>query len=204
MGGSAATGTKTLALKGKRAASQDRNWPNEITVAIPDKFLIVATTPQGTVRQIVNGDKGSVMNGANVRAMAPAEASEAKRSWDELFNVIKVKMSPGMRSGGVGKVGERDANIVERVTDTRTERYYFDAQTGLLLRKITISQTVLMPFPEQIDFEDYRDVDGVKVPFIIRYSAIDTFNSWTRTFTEIKRNAVVNDTLFVIPVAPQK
>ncbi len=204
VGSSAATGTKTLALKGKREASQDRNWPNEITMAIPDKFLIVATTPQGTVRQIVNGDKGSVMNGANVRAMAPAEASEAKRSWDELFNVIKVKMSPGMRSGGVGKVGERDANIVERVTDTRTERYYFDAQTGLLLRKITINQTVLMPFPEQIDFEDYRDVDGVKVPFIIRYSGIDTFNSWTRTFTEIKRNAVLEDTLFAIPAAPPK
>jgi len=57
VGGSAATSTKTLLLKGKREASQDRNWPNEITMAIPDKFLIVATTPQGTVRQIVNGDK---------------------------------------------------------------------------------------------------------------------------------------------------
>jgi len=173
-------------------------------MAIPDKFLIVATMPQGTVRQIVNGDKGSVMNGANVRAMAPAEASEAKRSWYELFNVIKVKMSPDMRSGGVGKVGERDANIVERVTDSRTERYYFDTQTGLLLRKITINQTVLVPFPEQIDFEDYRDVNGVKVPFIIRYSAIDTFNSWTRTFTEIKRNTVLEDTFFAIPVPPPK
>src|SRR5712692_8151808 len=45
VGGSTATGTKTLVLKGKREASQDRNWPNEITVALPDKFLIVATTP---------------------------------------------------------------------------------------------------------------------------------------------------------------
>src|SRR5882724_3899995 len=43
LGGSAATGTKTLALKGRREASQDRNWPNEITLAVPDKFLIVAT-----------------------------------------------------------------------------------------------------------------------------------------------------------------
>ncbi len=204
VGGSAATNTKTLVLKGKREASQDRNWPNEITVAIPDRFLIVATTPQGTVRQIVNGEKGSVMNGANVRNLTPTEAIEAKRSWDELFNVIKVKMSPGMRSGGVGKVGERDAHAVEHVTDTKTERYYFDSQTGLLLRKITVIQTVLVPFPEQIDFEDYRDVNGVKVPFIIRYSAIDTFNSWTRTFTEIKRNAVVEDTLFAIPVASPK
>lgn len=104
-----------------------------------------------------------------------------------------------MRLGGVHKVGERDAYLVEHVTDIKTERYYFDSQVGLLLRKMTISQTVLMPIPEQIDFEDYRDVDGVRVPFTIRYSAIDTFNSWTRTFTEIKRNAVVEDTLFAPP-----
>lgn len=202
LGGSAAAGTKTLVLKGKREASQDRNWPNEITLAVPDKFLLVATTPQGAVRQIVNGEKGWVMNGTNVRNLDPAEAVEAKRSWDELFNVIKVKQAPAMRSGGVQKIGDRDAYLVEHVTDTRTELYYFDTQTGLLLRKITISPTVLMPIPEQIDFEDYRDVDGVKVPFTIRYSAIDTFNSWTRTFTEIKRNAAVEDALFAMPAAP--
>jgi len=204
LGGSAVTGTKTLVLKGKREASQDRNWPNEITLALPDKFLMIATTPQWTVRQIINGDKGSVMNGANVRSLTPAEAIAAKRSFDELFNVVKVKMSPGMRSGGVQRVGEREAYVVEQMTDSKTERYYFDTQTGLLLRKITINQTVLVPFPEQIDFEDYRDVDGVKVPFTIRYSAIDTFDSWTRTFTEIKRNAAVEDTLFAIPAAPPK
>ena len=204
LGGSAVTGTKTLVLKGKREASQDRNWPNEITLALPDKFLMIATTPQGTVRQIINGDKGSVMNGANVRSLTPAEAIAAKRTFDELFNVVKVKMSPGMRSGGVQRVGEREAYVVEQMTDSKTERYYFDTQTGLLLRKITINQTVLVPFPEQIDFEDYREVDGVKVPFTIRYSAIDTFDSWTRTFTEIKRNAVLEDTLFAIPAAPPK
>lgn len=204
VGGSAVTGTKTLVLKGRREASQDRNWPNEITLTVPDKFLMVASTPQGTVRQIINGDKGSVMNGANVRSLTPAEAIAAKRSFDELFNVVKVKMSPGMRSGGVQRVGEREAYVVEQMTDSKTERYYFDTQTGLLLRKITINQTLLVPFPEQIDFEDYRDVDGVKVPFTIRYSAIDTFDSWTRTFTEIKRNAVVADTLFAIPAAAPK
>src|SRR2546423_7210661 len=86
LGGNAVIGTKTLVLKGRREASQDRNWPNEITLASPDKLLIVATTPQGTVRQIVNGDKGWIMNGTNVRSLAPAAAVEAKRSSDELFN----------------------------------------------------------------------------------------------------------------------
>ena len=204
VGGSSATDTKTLVLKGKREASQNRNWPNEITLASPDKLLIVATTPQGTVRQIVNGDKGWIVNGANVQTLVPAAALEAKRASDELFNIVKVKPSQSMRLGGMQKVGERDAYVVENATDAKTERYYFDSQTGLLLRKMTINKTVLMAFPEQVDFEDYRDVDGMKVPFTIRYSGIDTYDSWTRTFTEIKRNAAVEDTLFAMPAAPPK
>ena len=199
VGGNAATSTKTLVLEGKREASQDRNWPNEITLAVPDKILIVATMPQATVRQIVNGENGWIVNGGNVRKLAPAEALAAKRGWDELFNVIKVRPSQGMRFGGLQKVGEREAYVVERETDATRELYSFDSQTGLLLRKMTVNKTMLMPFPEQIDFEDYRDVDGVKVPFIIRYSAIDTYDSWTRTFTEIKRNVIVEDKLFAMP-----
>ena len=97
VGGNVVTTTKTLVLKGKREASQDRNWANEITLASPDKFLIVATTPQATVRQIVNGDNGWIVNGTNVRSLAPAEAVEARRSWDELFNIVKVKPSHSMR-----------------------------------------------------------------------------------------------------------
>jgi hypothetical protein len=102
------------------------------------------------------------------------------------------------------KAGERDAYLIENATESKTERYYFDSQTALLLRKITLHKTILMPFPEQIDFEDYRDVDGVKIPFKIRYSAIDTFDSWTRTFTEIKRNPTLSDLLFANPNPPPK
>ena len=199
LGGSAATGTRTLLLKGKREASQNRNWTNEIFLAAPDRFLLVVTTPQSTVRQIFSGDKGWIVNGTNVRNLPAATAVETARSYDELFNVIKVKPSQNMRLVGTRKVGERDAYMVENVTDTKIERFYFDSQAGLLLRKMTLRKTMLMPFPEQVDFEDYREVDGVKVPFIIRYSAIDTYDSWTRTFTEIKRNAVLSDSLFAAP-----
>lgn len=51
------------------------------------------------MRQIVNGDKGWVVNGTNVRNLAAAEVVEARNSWDELFNVIKVKPSRSMKLG---------------------------------------------------------------------------------------------------------
>jgi len=199
VGGSAATSTRTLVLKGRREASQNRAWPNDITVSSPDKFLLVSTLTTATIRQIVNGDKGWVVNGANVRPLSPAEALDATRRGNELFTVIKVKPSESMRVSGIQKLGEREAYVVERTTDANTERFFFDSQTGLLLRKITLNKTVLMPFPEQVDFEDYREVDGVKMPFTIRYSGIDTYDSWVRTFTEIKRNVAVEDTLFAPP-----
>lgn len=199
LGGNNATTTKTLVLKGRREASQSRNWSNEISVAFPDKFLIVATTSQATTRQIINGDKGWIVNGTNVTNLSASEASKAGRSLEQIFNVIKVKQAPGMHVLGMQKVGEDDAYVIENEAESKTERYYFDSQTALLLRKITLQKTILMPFPEQVDFEDYRDVDGVKIPFVIRYSAIDTFDSWTRTFTEIKRNATLSESTFATP-----
>ncbi|MGH9898180.1 MAG: hypothetical protein ACRD4L_04955, partial [Pyrinomonadaceae bacterium] len=73
-------------------------------------------------------------------------------------------------------------------------------QTGLLIRKLTLTNTVLLPIPEQIDFEDYREADGVKLPFVIRISNIDPFFDSTRRFTEIKHNVPVDDAKFDIPV----
>ena len=56
--------------------------------------------------------------------------------------------------------------------------------------------------PEQVDYEDYRDVDGMKLPFTIRVSSIDSANSSTRTFTEIKLNVPVDETKFNRPAGP--
>jgi hypothetical protein len=83
--------------------------------------------------------------------------------------------------------------------DGKGERLYFDAQTGLLLRRITSTTTIVGLIPEQVDYEDYRDVDGLKLPFTIRITAIDSFWSSTRKFTEIKLNTPVDETKFNKP-----
>lgn len=204
VGGNAAAATRTMVMKGKREASQNRIWPTEIIWSGADKFKLVTTTPQNLVTQIVKGENGWALAGPNLRTLGSKDVADNKRSWTELFGVVKVKDLTGFRSGGATKIDNRDVYIVEKTTDTKTERYYFDAQTGLLVRKNTIESTVLVPLPDQTDFLDYRDVDGVKVPFTIRYSGIDTFNSWTRSFTEIKRNVTLEDWVFAKPVVPEK
>ena len=44
---------------------------------------------------------------------------------------------------------------------------YFDKQSGLLLRELRYSSSPIGRVPTQIDFADYRDVSGIKLPFRI-------------------------------------
>jgi Photosynthetic reaction centre cytochrome C subunit len=197
VGGPRVAGTTTLVMKGTRVASQNRNWPNEITWSAPDKLLSVMTLPQTTIRQAVAGDKGWVLNGTKLQTLTAAQTATARRGLEEVFSAVKVTQAPGMQLAGIEKIDGREMWVVVRSSPETTLRYYFDAETGLLRRRVAINHAAVLPIPEQVDFEDYRDVDGVKLPFIIRRSAIDTYDSWTRTFAEIKRNVAVDDALFV-------
>jgi len=82
-----------------------------------------------------------------------------------------------------------------------SERLYFDASTGLLLRRIVLTRTALGRLPEETDFADYREVDGVKEPFTVRYLQINT--RFTVKYTEIRHNVPLDDSIFQMPLGPK-
>src|SRR5262249_43832525 len=47
---------------------------------------------------------------------------------------------------------------------------YLDKQSGLLLRELRYGNSPIGRVPTQIDFADYRDVNGIKLPFRITYA----------------------------------
>ncbi len=191
----------TRVFKGVREASEGRHWPLEIYMKEPDKFLLVVTVPQqGVIYQGFDGVRGWVKNPGVEREMNGIEL-EALKQTAELYQVIKVKSEPaGAAVTGKEKIGEREAYILQfQPAKGVTEKLYFDVQTGLLLRKLTLTSTLLVPIPEQIDFEDYREIDGVRVPFTITISNIDTWFSSTRRFTEVRHNVPIDDLRFKPP-----
>jgi hypothetical protein len=135
--------------------------------------------------------------------LTPGELADLRRA-AQVLGVLKTPApTASMKVAGREKIGDRETLVVEHQPRAGvTERLFFDSQTGLLLRQQTITSTVLVPFPEQVDFEDYREVDGVKMPFVIRFSNIDTWFSYTRRLNEIKHNVPVDDALFKMPEAP--
>jgi hypothetical protein len=56
--------------------------------------------------------------------------------------------------------------------------------------------------PDQVEFEDYRDIDGVKFAFTGRSATVEPGNpTSTRTFTEVKLNVPVDESKFNMPPA---
>ena len=175
---------QTMVVRGTREASQGRSWPFEATMK-GDKFLMSVRVPQqGTVSSSVSGTTGWAVNSERRRALTPSEVADGRRA-AQLMGVVKFTPSETMRVAGRRRVGERDALVVvDRPSEGVQRRYFFDAQTGLLLRIVTLTDAILNQLPEQMDFEDYRDVDGVKLPSSCGCRQ-DTFFSYTRKTTEV-------------------
>ena len=85
--------------------------------------------------------------------------------------------------------------VIGSLADNTRERLYFDATTGLLVRRNASSMTVLGAFQYQVDYSDYKDFGGVKLPATIRFAVPSI--SWTRKIIEVKNNASVDDKMFV-------
>ena len=124
---------------------------------------------------------------------------------NNLFALIKLKEQfTRTRVTGKEKIGDREVYVLNGTgTDGKRQRLFFDAETGLLLRRTVYMPTMIGVIPEQVDFEDYRDVEGVKFPFTARTSSIEVGNPVSiRKFAEVKLNAPVDESKFNMPPAP--
>jgi hypothetical protein len=195
---------KTRVLKGSQIASSNgSSMPFEISQQAPNKFAIMMTTPQqAVIARGYNGTTAWMKTPRGQRELTGADLEQMKQNAD-FFRMLKLKeLSKEMRVTGKDKVGDREAYVLmARIAPTHIERYYFDTQTGLLLRSITLEDSMIGWIPEQTDYEDYRDVDGVKMPFTVRQSYVDPWVGWTRKFTEIKLNTPVDEKKFELPAA---
>jgi hypothetical protein len=192
---------KTRVMKGSQIASSNASsMPFEISQSAPNKFVIMLTTPQAVIARGYNGTTAWMKTPRGQLELTGADLEQMKRNADFYWMLKLKELTKELRVTGKDKIGEREAYVLTaRIAPNHTERYYFDTQTGLLLRAITLEDTMIGWIPEQTDYEDYRDVDGVKMPFTVRQSYVDPWIGWTRKFTEIKFNAPVDEKKFDLP-----
>jgi photosynthetic reaction center cytochrome c subunit len=102
---------------------------------------------------------------------------------------------------GKEKVGDKDAYVLSVTPPTGpASRVWIDAESYLPVKtSTTIDTPETGPLEQTIEFADYRDVDGVKVPF--KLSATTAVQSYTVKVTSVEHNVKIDPALFAKPVA---
>ena len=181
--------------------NRGETWIVETFQKAPDKYLTVITSPDGTIYQGFNGTIDWTKTPSGQREMNSVEVARIKREAD-FYKDLKLKEQYSkMTVIGKEKIGDREAYVIEALSlDNKTEKLFFDTQSGLLLRRTVLTETKLGLNPEQTDFEDYREVDGVRLPFTIRMSYLDDNHlGTTRNIIEIKHNVPLDNEKFNMP-----
>lgn len=137
--------------------------------------------------------------GQGVRQKSGGELARAERT-SGFPRELKIRQAYGrFEVRGAAKVGESDAWIVEASPrEGKPDRLYFDQKSGLLVREESTIDTAVGEMTFQVDFEDFRAVDGVKVPFRMRMPKPAEMGFQIK-FEEIKHNVDIADGDFALP-----
>lgn len=190
----------TRMMKGSRVGADGVLVPEEVYQKAPDKVLIVTVYPNITFRVGFNGLLGWARDSAGGSEIGKEMLAELGREAKFYKDINLRELYSQMTIVGKATVGDRKAYVIEATPPTGgPEKLFFDIQTGLLIRRYMESKTVLGPSPFQTDYEDYQEVDGVKLPFTIRWSIPGRV--WGRKITEVKHNLPIEDAKFNPPAA---
>jgi hypothetical protein len=195
-GADALTKINTRIAKGSRIGADNVLVPEEVYQKAPDKLLTITSYPQVVFS---NGYNGTAAWGHSSRDGATPLPDQlvAQIKRDAVFNrELKLEqLYSSLTVLGKTPVRDMDAYVVQAKTaDGPVEKLFFDVKTGLLVRRYTESDTPLGKLPLQTDYEDYRDVDGIKQPFLIHWSFPGRV--WGRKIDEIKQNVPLDDAKF--------
>ena len=201
LGGAAAIEKlKSRVMKGTVTATNGNSFGYELYQSGTDKVLAVITAEQGVTERGFNGTSGWEKGARGVRDLSPEEVYYLRRYPDLLKDINLKEQFSRLNVAGKPKIDGRDVYVLRGTTTSgKREQLFFDAETGLLVRRSSFTATPVGNIPEQVEFDDYRDVDGVKMPFTVKVATIDPFYSITRKFTEIKLNVPIDEKRFNKP-----
>jgi len=166
--------------------------PAQRTTIVHALFGDSVRTFDGRAGWIASADKpmplmpltGGNLDGARLEAMVsfPADLQQGFNQWRVTATVIN----------------DRDVRVLQGTNPRQPPvNFYFDESSGLLVRLVRLVDTAVGRVPTQIDYSDYRDVDGVKMPF--RWTATWTDGQSTTELTEIQPNVAIDAAKFAKP-----
>jgi hypothetical protein len=179
--------------------------PIEIFARAPNQRTTIVHSESGDSTTTFDGRAGWIaapFRPVPVLALAGADL-DGLRVDAELSFPSRVRQSLAQwRVGAPTAIDDREVRVVQGTgAGGVTASLYFDAETGLLRRQIRYVDSPVGRIPTQVDYADYRDVAGVKMPFRWTVTWLDGRN--TIEITEVRPNVAIDGARFRRPEAPR-
>jgi photosynthetic reaction center cytochrome c subunit len=200
VGGAAAVQKITSRVeKGTLSAFGGQHFPVDIYAKAPDKRLSTMHLRDGDSTTSFDGHAGWLsVPGRPPHIMTAAENEAAHMDADLYFPIHLKTLDQKFIVHPGEKIDGHDTELVVGGSDDQPSlRLYFASQSGLLLRLVRYAETPLGRIPTQIDYADYRDADGVKVPF--RWTLARPDNRFTIQVDQLQQNVPVDNAKFTVP-----
>ena len=177
--------------------------PLEIYAKAPHQRKMVYHTQNGDTTSVFDGQRGwlaDVNKPLPLLALLPgAELDAAKLDADLCFpGGIRGALNQWKTGFPVTTINDKDVNVMQG-TGAGGSRFklYFDAKTGLLVRQLRYADTPVGMVPTQVDYSDYREVAGVRMPFQMVVTWTDGQSNIL--LTDVQPNAAIDATQFARP-----
>jgi photosynthetic reaction center cytochrome c subunit len=175
---------------------------------VPVEIFAKAPNQRSWIIHMFNGDSYRVFDGRNGWFAGPDSpapivalaSGNLDRARIEAAIAFPASIKTLYKEWRVGRttIDDKDVSILQGSTPGLLPvNFYFDNNTGLLIRMVRWNETPVGPVPTEINYDDYRDVAGVKMPFT--WTASQTFMQMTIKLSGIQPNAPVEASRFVQP-----
>jgi len=206
IGGPAAVGSLKSFVANGTYAGYDTGLmqvPVEIFAEAPNKRNIVARGPDGLSVWTTDGTNAWRMQPNTPIAVIPMTGGNLSGALTDAMMLFPTAIRAAFEKWQVS-LSEIDGRPVEVLQGTREGRLpvnlYFD-ESGLLVRLVRWNQTTVGPVPTQLDYSDYRDVSGVRMPF--HWKMTWTGGEQTIILKEIRPNVPIENARFARPAPVQ-
>ena len=177
--------------------------PVEIFVRAPDQRTQIVHTPSGDTTTTYDGRAGwfatpEAFSPIPVRALRGAELEGARLDgWLSFPGQIKQALA-SWRGAATTALGDRDIQVIQGADATGFPvKLYFDDESGLLVRQVRYTDTPVGRNTVQIDYSNYREVAGVRLPF--RWTVFLASSRAVIELTDVQPNSPIDAARFTRP-----
>src|SRR5712691_2292363 len=176
---------KLAKLTSFAAKGTSQNYPEtqkysvEVYAQAPGRRVIIVHSPNGDTTTAYDGRAGWLAGPTAERPLPLIELTGGELDGAKLEAALsfpgQIKQSLSqLRVGYPAEIDDREVRLVQGTSDGRNPvNLYFDSKSDLLVRVVRYTESPVGLNPTQIDYSDYREVVGVKMPFRWAVSWLD-------------------------------